>query len=131
MSYTDEQLIAQHLLIKNARDAEEKVWDTRRGELNRMMQSIEGILNARILAKGKEANSISTPAGIAYQRTMTYCRVADKEAFEKYVRETGDTSFVKWDVDRDGVEKFMEAYQGHTPPGVTVTRIKQTLTRSA
>lgn len=127
--FTDEQLVAKHIEIKRYKDALDDAHKKKNAELNRMLQAIEGLINVRILAKGPSANNLITPSGTAFQRTLTYCRVVDDKALERYVRETGDFSFIDLDVKRDGVEAFMEKTGGHTPPGVTVTKVKQTVTR--
>lgn len=128
--FTDEDLIAKHLEIKEHQKKRETVWKEENASLARMLQAIEGILNARILAKGSEANSISTPSGTAFQRVLTFVRVSDKGALAAYVAETNELDFIDWEVTREGVEKFMKAHDGHTPPGVTVTKIRQTITRT-
>lgn len=128
--FTDEALIAKHLEIKAYQKQREAVWKQENGTLTQMLQSIEGILGARILAKGEGANSISTSSGTVFQRVLTYVRVSDKAALAKFVEETGEMDFIDWDVTREGVEAFMQARDGHVPPGVTVTKLTQTVTRS-
>lgn len=130
MSYTDEQLIAQHLKIKGIKAALEAEFETKKKELNRMLQAIEGLLNARLLALPEGERNISTDAGTVFHRTNTYVRVSDKQKLLEYLVETGDISFLDPDVSRDGVETFMKENNGHTPPGVSVTKIQQTVTRT-
>lgn len=128
MNYTDAQLIAAHLRINDALKAEETAWDARRKELKNMLQSIEGTLNARIMALG-DINSLVTEEGTVFNRTQTFVSVSDKEVLKDYVEKTNDTSFLDWDVSRKGVESFIERSGGHAPPGVRVTKIIQTIVR--
>lgn len=129
MTPTNDQLISAHLRISLALKSEEAVWDARRKELKHMLMSVEGVLNARILAQGPEQNSIRGEEGTAFNRTATFVGVQDKEALKDYITKTGDTSFLSWDVERAGVESFIDANAGHAPPGVRVTKIIQTIVR--
>lgn len=129
MSYTDAQMIAAHIRINDTLKAEEAAWDARRKQLNNMLQSLEGALNARILAMGGDINSISTEEGTVFNRLQTFVSVSDKEALKDYVEKTRDTSFLDWDVSRKGVESYIEKSGGHAPPGVRVTKIIKTIVR--
>lgn len=136
MSFTDEQLIAKHREIKTAKDAAEAAHKKQNAVFNSHLMVIEGLLNARIIALGPKKDgsdhSIRSDAGTAFRRLQTYVRVTDKEAHKKYVLESGDLSFIDWgEVTREGVEAFMEKYEGHAPPGVGVTKIHQLITRES
>lgn len=135
MSYTDEQLIAQHMVLKDAKEAAKKSYEEYNANVNRMLQAIEGILAMRLLEKGGAKPSIKTDAGTAYQRTLTYARVVDKDAFRCFVLDTvlktgEDGGFIDWsEVKKDAVEKHMTETEGLEPPGVKTTSIRQLITR--
>jgi len=125
----NDELISAHLRITAALKTEEAAWDKRRKELKQLLMSVEGVLNARILAQGPEQNSIRGEEGTAFNRTATFVSVQDKEALKDYITKTGDLSFLGWEVERAGVESYIEAHAGHAPPGVRVTKIIQTIVR--
>lgn len=127
--YTDDQLISAHVRIRKTLDAEEAAWDARRKTLKTMMQSLEGVLNARILAMGNDVNSLRTESGTVFNRVATFCAVKDKEELQSYVLKTQDFSFVTFDIARNGVLAWMKEHDGMEPPGVRVTKIIQTTTR--
>lgn len=128
---TDAQLIAAHRRINTALKAEEAAWDARRKELKTMLMSVEGVLNARIIALGADMTSIATEEGTAFVRTNTYVAVKDKEALKEYITKTQDYSFLDFDVTRRGVEAYIEAHGGHEPPGVKITKINQIIVRES
>lgn len=127
--YSDDQLISAHLRIRKTLDVEEAAWDERRKALKKMMQSLEGVLNARIIALGEGVNMIRTESGTVFNRQMTYVAVKDKDILRDYLLKSQDFSFLKLDVERKGVLDYMEANHGQEPPGVRVTNIINTLTR--
>lgn len=134
-TYTDEQLIAQHMLLKDAKAAAEEAYKAQNANFNRMLQAVEGLLAMRLLAIGGEKPNIRTAAGTAYQRVLTYARVADKDAFKRFVIETilktgNDDGFIDWgEVVKDRAEKYVADTQGEEPPGIKTTSIRSLVTR--
>jgi hypothetical protein len=131
VNYSFDQIIAKYREIRAVKEREEAAWKERAAMLNGLLMSLEGTLNAQIIAQqaAGEDDKIQTAEGTAYVKRQTFVAVSDKAEVERYVRDTGDTSFIKWDVTREGVEAYMEAQGGHPPPGVKVTRINKLIVR--
>ena len=80
-------------------------------------------LQAKIEAKLLEVchqqglNSLNTPAGTAYIASRTAATVADKEAFMRFIQETGEFPLLEVRASKTAVEQYKEAHET-LPPGI-------------
>ncbi len=126
---TDGEIVKKYVAMRDFLKARQEKFDTENRPYVMSMEMLEGVMATRLKERGQE--SVRTEFGTVYQSTTLTCRVADKEAFFRYVEEAGALELLAGNVAKDALKEHMEEHQGSPPPGVDVTWITKTLFRRA
>lgn len=121
-------------LYLHLRDVVEKeltdTYKTKKAEIDDAKEELERFFLLTMEDRGE--SSIKTPDGTAFKTPQMRVKMVDREAFIKYVEESGDFSMVTSHVSKDGVRDYIDAYEMAVklrpnqtlpprPPGVEVT----------
>ena len=87
----------------------------------RAMVLFEGVLSNVLGA----ANSMSFSTGTPYRTTVKTYSMADREAFDAFVREQNDTSFYASNVSKERIEQWIEENPDTPLPGLNVNTVQK------
>lgn len=116
----DDELIDKYVAYRDHLDAEQKAFDLRLKPYNDAMQFIAGEMQRRLQERGDE--SVKTEAGTAYKSTTTSFKVADRDKFFDFIRESDEFSLLTSAVAKDAVKTYAEEHQGMLPPGLEASQ---------
>ena len=129
---TDADFIAQYIKLRNYKAAEQEAFDARMKPYDDAMKTIEdwgaGRLN-QIAGDDDGKASLATPQGTMYRKKTLSVKVADREAWFKFIFEADRDAFLTSAVSKEAVVEYMEQYKS-TPPGVEIAWIRKTLFNS-
>lgn len=69
--------------------------------------------------------SAKTPHGTAYVSEVMNARVADRDAFFRFVREHDAWEMLESRANKTAVRQFVEEHDGELPPGVDITTVRK------
>lgn len=113
------ELIEKYLKIRDAKDAKVKEHKDELARYNNALTKIEQLLLKEFNETGQD--SAKTPFGTAYRTIRTSAKVADRDSFFDFVRETEGWDFLESRANKSAVEAYMEEHD-ELPPGVDVSR---------
>jgi hypothetical protein len=116
--YTDDTLV---LVLGKIRDAKEQAgteYKERLATLKKKEEAVANELLKRLHERG--ATQTKTPHGTAFVGEDLQTSIADEGAFFKFVRTTGDLDFFQRRIKVQHLREYMQAHEGHLPPGVNV-----------
>jgi hypothetical protein len=86
--------------------------------INSKLETLESKLLQVFTQTGMD--SVKTEFGTAYASTRTSVSIADRDAFLKFVVDTGDFNMLELRPSRSAVPEFAAANDGDLPPGVNM-----------
>jgi len=123
MSFTVEQVIEKYIELRDQVDAIEAECAQRTTQAKQQMKLLEAWMQEQINTTG--VTSFKTPAGTAYQDTVTSCKVANFDTFLDFVRQNDAWHMLTRGASKDAVKEFMkESQEGVPPPGIDWTEIR-------
>lgn len=114
-----DELIRKYLKIRDAKAEREAAHKEDMKRFTSALTKIEQLLLKEFNETGQD--SAKTKSGTAYRSTRTSAKVADRDSFLAFVRDTEGWDFLESRVNKTAVEAFMEE-NGELPPGVDVSR---------
>lgn len=127
--HTDDELIQRALEIRDDIDAIKKQHGEELEPYEMALQDIENNLLGRMVER--QAKSIGTNHGTAYQSHQLRVKVADRSSFLAWVFDKKLVEFLTNHVSKEAVKEYMELNNGLTPPGVETTTFTQCNIRKA
>ena len=127
---TADQLIEQHLKLRDHCAAQQKQFADFLKPFQTQMQEIENkllaMLNALNVGKPESKRAqLSTDAGTAYLSTITTPKVVERDKYVDFILdnwdEIGNEMLQLAAPQKDAVENYMQAHEGQLPPGVTTS----------
>jgi len=115
VSYTRDDIVSKYVQIRDEKKLKEDGHKAEMAELNKRLDVIEGYLLADMRARGE--NSFSTPSGTAFIKHNEWIKVADKEVFLAWVKESGDLNFLTVSASKTNCLEYKEN-TGVLPPGL-------------
>lgn len=109
-----EKLVKLFVKTREAKSAENKAWEAKEAEFNRIMEACENQMLKAADETGVEG--FKTPFGTTYTAIDTKITIADHEAFENFVRLENDFGFYQARVSVKHVQEYMEKQGGESPP---------------
>lgn len=88
------------------------------GGVNAKLEKLESKLLQVFSQTGMD--SVKTEFGTAYSSTRTSVSIADRDAFTKYLLETGDLNMLELRPSRSAVPEFAAQHDGDLPPGINM-----------
>jgi hypothetical protein len=114
-----DELIQKYLKLRDAKSELEAKHKQETSRYTQAMAKIEKMLLAEFNETGQD--SAKTGAGTAYKTIRTSAKVADRDAFFDFVRESESWAFLESRVNKTAVEEYLQEHE-QLPPGVDVTR---------
>lgn len=127
--HTDDELIQRALEIREDIDAMKKTHGEELEPYEVALQDIENSLLGRMVER--QAKSIGTVHGTAYQSHQLRVKVVDRSAFLSFVFDKRLVEFLTNHVSKEQVKEYMEVNNGLAPPGVETTTFVQCNIRKA
>ena len=114
-----DELIGKYIKIRDAKAEEESKHKEHMKRFNNAMTKIEQMLLSEFNETGQE--SAKTPHGTAYRSVRVAAKVADRDSFLAFVRESDGWDFLESRVNKTAVQEYMDEHD-ELPPGVNVSR---------
>lgn len=114
-----DDLIAKYLKIRDAKAELESAHKENLKRYNNALTKIEQVLLKEFNETGQD--SAKTKSGTAYRSVRTSAKVADRDSFLAFVKDTDGWDFLESRVSKSAVEAFIDEHD-ELPPGVDVTR---------
>lgn len=124
------RLLGAHKAIKAAKSAIKREFEEKYAGLNSKLEMIETRLHKMMKEVGSENLKIEG-LGLAYLTTKTFVGAKDWEAIWKYIEESSNLDLLQRRLAKNAVLEYVEANDGDLPPGVTVTKERAVVVRSA
>lgn len=136
--FTDEQIVAKYLEIRDRKTAMENKHKLELMPLNDALRKLENIVGEMLTKRGK--NNMPTPVGTAYKKDIFSCTATDRVAFINFAIDT-DESMLNIQPSSTGVKDWVDkqvALQAKTPvnqrqpvvvPGLKIDRLIQVIFR--
>lgn len=136
--FTDEQIVAKYLQLRDRKTAMENKHKLELMPLNDAMKKIENIVGEMLAARGKD--NMKTPVGTAYKKEIFSCTATDRVAFINFAIET-DENMLNIQPSSTGVKDWIDkqiAMQAKLPsdkkqpviiPGLKTDKIFQIIFR--
>jgi len=113
-----DEAVAHYIKLRDHKAVLKKKYDDSVESINERLKKLEAAFTKHFEKTGQ--SSCKTPSGTAYTATRVTCTVQDKDAFLKFVRETGGDEFVESKANSTAVKDYMEEHE-EPPPGVSVS----------
>lgn len=128
VDFTLADLISQGLTIREKRAELKRAWEKEDAALK---ADYDMLTNAAQLLFLGDAQSIKTDAGTAYKADLFNYKVADREAWFKWVEENQAWDMVTTHLASEQVDEWVNDHNGQIPEGlsasaITVTRFRKT-----
>lgn len=127
--HTDDELIIKALEIRDDIDAMKKHHGEELEPYESALQDIENALLGRMVER--QAKSIGTVHGTAYQSAQLRVKVADRNVFMQWVFDNHQKDFMTNHVSKEAVKSYMDDCNGTVPPGIETTTFTQCNIRKA
>lgn len=127
--HTDDELISRALEIRDDIDTMKKSHGEELEPYESALQDIENVLLARMVER--QAKSIGTVHGTAYQSHQLRIKVTDRIAFQSFILEHGLYDFWTNHVAKEPVKQYIEEHNGVVPDGLETTTFTQCNIRKA
>lgn len=124
------RLLGAHQKIKGDRSTLKRKYEVVDNDLKAKTSLIEMALHKMLNAAGSDNLKI-TGLAQAYLTTKVFVSAKDWDAVWKYIEESGNLDLLQRRLAKNAVLEFIEANEGDLPPGVTVTRERAVVVRSA
>jgi len=121
---TADQLIERYLALRDHVEAQQKAFTEYCKPFRDEMEQILAKTHEMLLALGGDKPSIKTAAGTAFTTTSKNPKIADRDAFLKFVGETWDqygNAMLQLGAPQvSALQEFMDDHDGTLPPGVKI-----------
>jgi len=116
-------LVKKYIEVRQAIDDKETEFEKELAPYKSCLKTLETAMNTLLLSLNTE--SVKTDAGTAYVSNIMSTKVSNRQALMEYVARTGNFNLLTAAVSKEQVKEFMEANDGHVPPGVDVASIRK------
>ena len=124
MSPTDGEVVQKYVAYRDFLKRKQDALDEELRPYVEAMAMMEGLMATRLKERGDQ--SIKTEFGTVYQATTLSYRVADREIFLDFVKESDAYNLLAANIAKDALKEHIDEHQGSPPPGVEITWITKT-----
>lgn len=114
---TDEELITHYITIRDRKKEMKAKHQLELEPLNNALDLLEDKMLAILNERG--AQNTKTPAGTAFKKTQSKCKMVDRDAFLNYVQDHGAWDLITNHVSSEAVQSIIEVAK-KPPDGVAV-----------
>jgi hypothetical protein len=124
------RLLGAHRTITAEKSAAKRTFTEQENQLKHKLELIEVALHKLLNESGSDNLKI-TGLAMAYLTTKVFVSAKDWDAVWKYIEESGNLDLLQRRLAKNAVLEYIEANDGDLPPGVTVTRERAVVVRTA
>lgn len=123
-SKTIDQILGEYIKVRDARDEAAKAFEERDQHFKKVLYKMEMELLRRANEAGVE--QFKSQHGTAFTQTNMKASVADKKVLNDFLRDENidPLDILQARVTTRGLQDYMDAHEGKTPPGVDIFREK-------
>ncbi len=118
---TPAAMVAAYIQLRDHIQEAKKAFDESLTRPKAAMEKLEGLMLQHLQDTGGE--SIRTKAGTVYRNTQYSASVDNRDAFLKWIEETGNTEALDVKANKTFVKEFAANSGGDIPPGVKFTQM--------
>jgi len=118
---TPARMVELYITLRDKKEAANAEFKKSMEKVNAAMEKLEGKMLQHL--QETEGESIRTKYGTVYRNTQHSATVKDRDAFLKWIEDTGNTEAMDVRANKTFIKEFAENTGGDIPPGINFSQI--------